>query len=265
MTAADEVFGFRAVVDGTGVSQAVSRVCFLKDCVAGILFVAEDGADIFAVPFAAAIAADCSAVGHDLGDAVHARSVGIHFEDLADYLGFFLDYRGDSVYEPVAKSLRHVVWEAPLPVGSLDAPGDVAADALALGLGERGVQRYCELRAGRHGVDVFLLELDGDIEFFEFAYALEAFDGVAGESAYGLAEDQVDPALFCECEHFIKLGSILHLSAADSFVSKDAGELPVLVASDQVGVVVDLDAEAVELLGFVGRDAAVGGDAELRG
>ena len=55
------------------------------------------------------------------------------------------------------------------------------------------------------------------------------------------------------------------MSAADSFVSKDAGELPVLLAFDQVGVVVDLDAEAVELLGFVGRDATVGGDAELRG
>ena len=182
MAVFDEVFWFRAVVSGAGVSQAVGRVGFLEDCVAGVLLVAEDGADIFAVPLVDAVAADCSAVGHDLGDAVHAYSVGVHFEYLADYLGFFLDYRGGSVYEPVAKSLRHVVWEAPLPVGSLDAPGDVPADALALCLGERGVQRYCEFRAGRHGVDVFLLELDGNIQLFEFADAFEAFDGVAGES-----------------------------------------------------------------------------------
>ena len=143
------------------------------------------------------------------------------------------------------------------------APADVAADALAFGLGEGAVEGDEKFALRVDGVDVLLLEDHGDAQVPKLSGVLDHVQGVPGEAGQGFRQDEVDPALAALADHLLELFAALHRSSGDALVRKHRGHGPLGVLCDFLGVIGPLCLVACELLLVVGGDAAVGGDPKV--
>ena len=132
----------------------------------------------------------------------------------------------------------------PLP----HAPGYVLRNRTALFLGKAGHYRNQQLTFGVKGPDVFLLEIDLHTGFFQFSDGGQAVDRISGKAADRLGDDQVDLSSQGILDHLIETVTAFCAGAGDALVSVDFNELPIGVAQDVLGVIVDLGFIASELL-----------------
>lgn len=93
---------------------------------------------------------------------------------------------------------------------------------------------------------------------FQHPHCFQAVHRVPGEAGEGFGQDGVDLAPLAGGDHLIEVFPLFHAGPRKSLVSKDAGQLPVWILLDLLGVVGFLRLVAGDLLLAVGGYPAVG-------
>lgn len=238
--------------------EEVDGVAFLEERVAFVFLVREDAADRALAPvFAAAGRRDAPAreLCRDGVERVAREEEAVDFFDRPGLLAVH-DERAVRAFvvaeEPCIGDADLAVREA-LPL----APGRVLGNAAAFFLRERAHDGDEELAFRVERPDVFLLEINLDALVLELPHGGQAVDGVAGETADALRDDEVDLARERVLDHALETFTVARVRCADALVGVHSRELPVLAAFDVVRVVVDLRLVARHLVGVVGRDSGV--------
>ncbi len=143
------------------------------------------------------------------------------------------------------------------------APPHVARDRLALRLRERC--EHCRHHFAGHfrGVDVFLLKVYADAEQFQLPNQFQAFFGVACEAGDGFYQDAVDLSFSAVRQEPLKVLAFLCGSTRNAPICINIDYLPILFAGNQVGIVLALRIEGVDLVIRCGADTSVSGYAQL--
>ena len=141
----------------------------------------------------------------------------------------------------------------------LFSPAHILAEGFALRLGKAAKQGDEEFAGLCEGVDVLLLENNADPAPLQHPHGIQRVHGVSGEAGEGFGQDQADLPSLTGGNHLVKLRPLLHAGAREALIREDAGQLPVRVVLDLMGVVLLLGLIAGELLLAVGADPAVGG------
>lgn len=128
-------------------------------------------------------------------------------------------------------------------------------DGLALGNGTICGEKKLALHFG--GIQIFLLEVDRNLQCLESTYQFQAVGGVPCESAQRLCEDHVYPMVFAVLHHPHKAGPDGCLGAGDTLIVVHIHQFPVHSGSNQAFVVAALDIQTLQLGITVGGDAAV--------
>lgn len=149
--------------------------------------------------------------------------------------------------EPVERN-RHLAVREPLTL----SPGSVLGNAPGFLLSKAAHDGDEQFSLAVEGPDVLFFEVAFDTVLLELPDGGEAVDGISGESADALGDDQVDLPGERVLYHGLEADSLLDAGSADSLVRIDIDELPVVAAFDVVRVVVDLRLIAGELVVMVG-------------
>jgi hypothetical protein len=137
------------------------------------------------------------------------------------------------------------------------APSHIFAEGLDLGLSKAAKQGDEKLTGFCKGIDVFFLKDDPDPSSPQHSNRLQTIHRIPGESGEGFGKNGVDPASLAGGNHLIEIVPFLHAGTGKSFVRKDAGQLPIGVFLDFLGVVGFLGLIAVDLFLIVGAHPAV--------
>lgn len=242
--------------------EEVDGVALLEERIAFVFLVREDAADGGLAPdFAAAGRRDAPAreLGRDGVEGVAREEEAVDFLDRPGLLAVHdkIAVRAFVVAEETLVGHADFAVREPLPL----APGRVFGDAAAFFLREGAHDGDEELAFRVERPDVFFLEIDLDALVLELPHGGQAVDGVAGETADALRDNEVDLARERVLDHALEAFAVARVRRADALVGVHPGERPVLAALDVVRVVVDLRLVARHLVGVVGRDSGVTRDA----
>ena len=109
------------------------------------------------------------------------------------------------------------------------------------------------------GVDVLLLEVDGDAQPEQFPHELDVLLGVAGKPGDGFHQHPVDLPRPAVLHHAVEFLPFPGLQAGDPLVCVDVYQFPVLSPGDILAVEVHLGDVGVDLVLRVAADSGVGG------
>ncbi len=241
-----------ALVDLRLFREVVDCVGFLQQGVALVFLVSEDGLDGTDAPVILAAGCLDAVIGKLLGDAVVGQALQEEPVDAAD--GFCLLWVDDElairtavVAEKPVERNRHLAVCESLTL----SPGAVLGNAPGFLLRKARHDGDQQFSFAVEGPDVLLLEVAFDAVFLELSDGCQAVDGVSGESADALGDDQVDLPGKRVLDHVLESDTFLDAGSADSLVRVDIHEFPVITAFDVIGVVIDLRLVARELVVMV--------------
>ena len=126
-------------------------------------------------------------------------------------------------------------------------------------LGHSGHDHQTELAVAVQGVDVVVLEQHPHIVFQQFLGVLDAVQSGTGKAGYLLRDDEVKPPRFGVSYHPIEAVPLFGAGPADALVDVPFYVGPVGLRLDQLGVVLNLVFQAVDLLILVGGNSSVKG------
>ena len=109
------------------------------------------------------------------------------------------------------------------------------------------------------GVDVVILEKDAHIVFQQFLGVLDAVQSGTGKAGDFFRDDEVKQARFRIPDHAVEIIPPLGAGAGDALVDVPRYEGPVLFAFDQLGVILHLVFQGVQLLVLVRGNTSVKG------
>ncbi len=241
-----------ALVDLRLFREVVDCVGFLQQGVALVFLVSEDGLDGTDAPVILAAGCLDAVIGKLLGDAVVGQALQEEPVDAAD--GFCLLWVDDElairtavVAEKPVERNRHLAVCESLTL----SPGAVLGNATGFLLRKARHDGDQQFTFSVEGPDVLFFKVAFDAVFLEFPDGCQAVDGVPGEAADALGDDQVDLPSERVLDHVLESNSLLDAGSADSFVRVDVHEFPVVAALDVVGVIIDLRLVARELVVMV--------------
>ena len=157
------------------------------------------------------------------------------------------------VAEETAVSNRHLAVRHPFAM----PPGDVLGNAPAFLLRKAGHDGYQEFAFAVERPDVFFFKVALGSVCLQVPDGGKAVHRVPGETADALRYDEVDLARHRVGDHSLKALALFSGSTRDAFVRVHPCELPVIMAFDQRGVVIQLRLVTGKLLIMVGGNAGV--------
>ena len=247
-----------ALIDFSLFTEEINRVAFLKECRPLIFLIREDALHHAGSPLFLAGGRWNAISGEGLGNGVAGFSLHEKGVDAADDLGLVLHYLREPV-RPLSVAEKLFIGEVDLTVREPLAltPGDVLRQGAALLLGQRGHDGNEQFTLGIEGPDVLLLEVDLHVMLLQLADGGQAVHRVSGKAAHRLGDDEVDFPGEGIGDHLIETSPALCIRARNALIRIDRDKLPLLIALDVPGVVVDLCLITGELLITVGGDAGI--------
>ena len=117
-----------------------------------------------------------------------------------------------------------------------------------LHLGESPVEVRRLLRGHLCGIQILLLEVDGNAQPEQLPHELDVFPGVPRKPGDGLDQQPVNFSGPAVIDHAVEVVPFLGLRACEPLVGIDVHHLPVLLGGDVFGVEVHLGDVGVELI-----------------
>lgn len=201
--------------------DAVDGDGFLQDSISAVPFVGEHIHD-HALAEADSLAGDIVVLSlHHLGDLVHSLSGQVEVKDAFHDSRFArYDLRlAVSALFIAEEPLVHEYWGSFLELLA-DAPCDILADALGLGLCEARIDDQIQFAIRLEGIDLLLFEVDADSFGLEHSGIVEAVHRISGKSGYGLSNDVIDLSGQTVVDHLIELRPLIGSCAGFALVSE---------------------------------------------
>lgn len=247
-----------ALVDLPFFAEEINRVALLKECRPLIFLIREYALHHAGPPLFLAGGRWNAISGEGLGNGVAGFSLHEKGVDAADDLGLVLHYLRETIW-PLSVAEELLVGEVDLAVRESFAlaPGDILRKGAALLLGQRGHDGNEQFALAVEGPDVFLFKVDLHAMLLQLADGGQAVHRVSGKAAHRLGDDEVYFPGEGIGDHLIETSPALCIRARNALIRIDRDKLPLLIALDVPGVVVDLCLITGELLITVGGDAGI--------
>ncbi len=139
-------------------------------------------------------------------------------------------------------------------------PGAVFTDGAAFLLCQRGHDGNERFALAVEGPDVFFLEVALRAMLLQLTDRGQGVHRVVGKAADRFRYDEIDLACQCIGNHLLEAFAVLGAGAGNAFIGIHIHELPAVMVSDEVGVVVQLSLIAGLLFLMVRTDAGVSRD-----
>ena len=133
-----------------------------------------------------------------------------------------------------------VYGHLPLLVSILESQLHVLGEGLAFLLCKARHNSKQNLALGIHRIDVFFLEIHGNVLFFKLSDVFQAVQSISGKTADGLGNYHVNSTRHSLVNHTIELLTLFGVSACYTIVSKYSGKLPFRVFLNKIGVMLHL-------------------------
>ena len=138
-------------------------------------------------------------------------------------------------------------------------PFHILAQLLAVALGHACVDHEELLILGVDALDALHLEYHIYIEGPEHTHILDGVQGVSRKPVDGFGEDDIDLPGLAHLNHSVEFIPLFRAGTGDALICKHFHRLPIGVAADLAGIILQLVLIAVELLIGVRADPAIGG------
>ena len=247
MAVLHEVPGLLSTVTDLPEGDGVGGEALLPEHVTGVGDVGQDILDGAGVPPFPATPTGNTQLIEFLGDVIQTLPFEIGFVDIPDDLRLLRDDLQFPPRKPVPVGGGRGN-EQPLFHAHPDADAHVVGVVGGLHLGEGAVDLGDLLGGHLTGIDVLLLEADGDAQPEQFPHIPDVVRGVPGEAGGGFDQYPVDFPGPAVRDHAVELIPLTGLQTGQALVRIDVHHFPVLSGRDVLGVKVHLGQIGVELV-----------------
>ena len=242
-----------------------NRICgaaFLPDHISGVGDIGQDVGHRTGMPLLAVSASIHPELVQLPGDIILSLAAQISGEDAADHLSLLRYDLQIPPCQPVA--IGDGGWDKQsLFHPHTDAEAHITGVVGGFHLGESPIDLGNLLRGHLPGIDVLLFKVDGNAQPEQFPHELDVLLCVACKARDRFAEDPVDLSLPAIGHHPVEIIPIPGFQPGDTLIGIDVYHLPVLFASDVLGIEVYLGDVGVDLVFGVAADSGVGGYPQL--
>ena len=264
MVVLDQVLSQLSCVFDDLFADAVQDECLLQKCVATVFFVGKDALQTGNGPCRFSLRSERSRILQCFLDLSQRVSHPVSLVNVSNYLCLVLiDHRLPICPSLVAQHLFVLHIDMAALHGLPLAPFDIAAECLAVILGDGSIQGDQELTLRINGVDIVFLEDHRDAQAPELPCVLDRVHGVAGEPGDRLRQDHIDLSLPAHPDHPQEVLAFAGGGSCLALVRKHLDQGPVGFPADFFREVFHLVLIAGELLFTVGRYPAVGSHPQI--